>query len=106
VFLLAPALAALQAPRGSPSDVSSRLLDICDVVDACEGLNMKAVTAAAERELKPSGPPGEHLLPGVECTIEEVSAVVGRVDASCQAFGFSVGEGWASRKQLNRKGAC
>jgi len=57
----------MQAPSGSPSDVSSRLLDMCDVVDACEGLNVEAVVAAAERELQPSGSAGKHGLLGLEC---------------------------------------
>jgi len=50
----------MQAPSGSPPDVSSQLLDICDVVDACEGLSIEAVIAAAERELEPSASSGEH----------------------------------------------
>jgi len=60
VSLLAPVLAALQASSGSPPDVSSRLLDICNVLDACEGLSIEAVIRAAERELKPSGSPGQY----------------------------------------------
>jgi len=56
-FPPAPALAALQAPTGSPPIVSLRLLDICDVVDACEGLSIEAVIETATRELKPSGFP-------------------------------------------------
>jgi len=58
---MALALAALQAPSGSPADVSSRLLDMCDVVDACEGLNIKAVIAVAHRMMHP-GSSGEHLV--------------------------------------------
>jgi len=42
----------MQAPSGSPPDVSSRLLDMCNVVDACDGLGIDAVIAAAERELE------------------------------------------------------
>jgi len=91
VLLLASSLAALQAPSGSlasmpipltsgsPSDVSSRLLDICDVLDACERLNIQAVIAAAERELKPSGSPwgpGEHRLSGLEFGPETIFADV------------------------------
>lgn len=45
----------MQAPSGSPPDVSQRLLDMCAVVDACEGLSIEAVIEAAERELEPSG---------------------------------------------------
>jgi len=72
VFLPAPALAALQAPTGSPPDVSSRLLDLCDVVDACEGLSIDTVIAAAERELKLSASPGEYRPPGLEFMIHRL----------------------------------
>jgi len=50
----------MQAPSGSPSDVSSRLLDICDVVDACEGLSIEAVISAAAENL--ARPAGKHWL--------------------------------------------
>jgi len=90
-LLHAPALAALQAPSGSSPDVSSRLLDICNVADACEGLSIEAVIAAAKRELKPSGSPGEHRLSGLECTIEEVSADHQWVVWMHHVIGFSVG---------------
>jgi len=63
VFLPAPVMDALQAPSGSPPDVSSRLLNICNVVDACEGLDIEAVIQAAERELELSG---EHRLSGLK----------------------------------------
>jgi len=39
--------------------VSTQLLDICDVVDACEGLSMEVVIAAAYRLLHP-GSSGEQ----------------------------------------------
>jgi len=72
VILLAPALPT-QAPTGSPSDVSCRLLAICDVVDACEGLSVEAVVAAAERQLTLSGPPGDHRLSRRKFRTETVS---------------------------------
>jgi len=83
-------LTALQAPNGSPSDVSYRLLDICDVMDACEGLSSEAVIEAARRELQPSGSPGEHRLSGLgfEALSERVPADEGHVDASSQGFVF------------------
>jgi len=54
VFLLAPALTARQAPSGSPPDVSSRLLGVCNVVDACEGLSIEAVIEAARKLMHPA----------------------------------------------------
>jgi len=62
-----PALTAwfdcMQAPSCSPdvpySDVPAQLPAISDVLEACEGLSIEAVIEAAERELKPSGSPGE-----------------------------------------------
>jgi len=95
--VLAPVLAALQAPSGSPPDVSPQLLGICDVMDACEGLSSEAVIEAAERKLKPSGSPGEHRLPDLGFGTETVSADVGHVDASCQALGSELETGWVSR---------
>jgi len=66
VSLPTPAMAALQAPSGSPPDVSSRLLDICDVVDACEGLSIEAVVEAAYSLMHP-GSLGEHqMLPAAQ----------------------------------------
>jgi len=59
-------LAALQAPSGSPPDVSPRLLDICDVLDACEGLSIEAVVEAAHRLVQP-GPSGkQQVLPAAQ----------------------------------------
>jgi len=54
-------LNALQAPSGCPPDVSPRLLDICNAVDACKGLSIEAVTAAAA-QMNLSGPAGNHWL--------------------------------------------
>jgi len=49
----------MQAPSGSPSDVSSRLLGVCNVADACEGLSIGAVIEAAV-EMKLWGQAGKH----------------------------------------------
>jgi len=63
VLLLGPALAALQAPSGSPPDVSARLLGMCDVVDACECLDTEAVVGAAYRLMHPSSAGEQGVLP-------------------------------------------
>lgn len=62
-------LGYMQAPSDSPPDVSPQLLHICNVVDVCEGLSLKAVIATAERQPKPSGSPGEQQLPGGLCLV-------------------------------------
>jgi len=59
VSLLEIALAALQAPSGSPPDVSSRLLELCNVVEACEDLSAETVIEAAHKMMYP-GSSGEH----------------------------------------------
>jgi len=103
-------LTALQAPSGSPPDVSSQLLDICDVVDACEGLSIDAVIEAAERQLKPSGSAGEHQLSRLALETETVSADVG--SCGCIMSGFGVlGEGGGaggrpSERLVKRAGTC
>jgi len=61
----------IQAPRGSPPDVSSQLLHICDVMDACEGLSSEAVTEGA-RKLMQNDAPGEY--PG--CCQQPRTAVI------------------------------
>jgi len=77
--VLTPALPALQAPSGSPPDVSSRLLDLCDVADVCELdnpaglLRVEALIEAAEKGLKPSGSPGEHRLSGLGLDTEPLA---------------------------------
>jgi len=105
VFVRAPALVTLQAPSGSPPDVCSRLLAICDVLDACEGLSVEAVIAAAERELKPSGSPGEHWLSGLQLETETLCVNLARVDASRWAFGCR-GECAAKGSQVKGAGTC
>jgi len=94
-------LAAWQAPSGFPPDVSSRVLDICVVLDACEGLDIEEVIAAAERELKPLWSPGEHQLSRlmIEIETDTASTDAGGVGASGQGFGLE------SRRQGGRVGA-
>jgi len=102
---VAPALAASQAPSGSPPDVSSRLLDVCAVADACEGLKIEAVIEAAEKVLKPSGSPGEHRLSGLdfETERERRSPKVQSLSGFLCAGGR---EGRASRRQVKTAGIC
>jgi len=59
VFVLPPALTRNAGTKWISPWVSSRLLDICDEVDACEGLSIEAVVAAAA-EMTLSGPAGKH----------------------------------------------
>jgi len=89
---------------GSSPDVSSRLLDICDVMDACEGLSIEAVIAAAERELKLSGSPGEQRLSGLETVSVDVGLWMHHV--RLLGLGGESAARLASKSRVGRPSTC
>lgn len=98
-------LDCMQAPSGSPSDVSRRLLDMCDVMDACEGVNIQTVMAAAMWEMKSSGSPGERRLLALEFQGRNCLRYCKFIGCIMSGNGVpGKGGGWTSRRQVKRAG--